>query len=258
MDLPPLTAGRLVVRRNRFVAEVVLDDGSTVLAHCPNTGSMLGCKAPGSRVWLSRATNPQRKLAWTWELVEADGVLVGLHTGRANALVREAIVAGRVPALAGYPTLRGEVAYGENSRIDLLLEAGGRPPCYVEVKSVTAAAAGGRGFFPDAVTARGAKHLREMTTLVAQGRRAVLVFCVQREQVRSVAPAEDIDPAYARGLRAAAAAGVEVLALGCTIRRAADGQPASIVLGESLPVRLTGRATPPPPAEPLPARRRGG
>jgi sugar fermentation stimulation protein A len=240
MNLPPLVAGRLVVRRNRFVAEVVLDDGGSVLAHCPNTGSMLGCQTPGSRVWLSHADNPLRKLAWTWELVEAGGALVGLHTGRANALVREAIVAGRVPALAGYPTLRGEVAYGENSRIDLLLEAAGRPPCYVEVKSVTAAADGGHGFFPDAVTARGAKHLREMANLVAQGRRAVLVFCVQRQGVRSVAPAEDIDPAYAQGLRAAVAAGVEVLALAGTIRLATDGQPASIVLGEALPVHLRG------------------
>lgn len=258
MELPPLTAGRLVVRRNRFVAEVRLDDGSSVLAHCPNTGSMLGCKTPGSRVWLSSAVNPQRKLAWTWELVEADGVLVGLHTGRANALVREAIVAGRVPALTGYPALRGEVAYGENSRIDLLLEAAGRPPCYVEVKSVTAAADGGHGFFPDAVTARGAKHLREMANLVAQGRRAVLVFCVQRQGVRSVAPAEDIDPAYARGLRAAVAAGVEVLALGGTIRLATAGQPASIVLGEPLPVLLTGRAATARPGAPLPAPGRGG
>lgn len=253
MELPPLVSGRLVMRHNRFVAEVCLDDGERVLAHCPNTGAMLGCKAAGSRVWLSRASNPQRKLAWTWELVEAEGVeaegasgvLVGLHTGRSNALVREAIVAGRIPVLAGYETIRGEVAYGENSRIDLLLEGGGRPPCYVEVKSVTLAGSDGTGLFPDAVTARGAKHLREMTSLVARGRRAVLAYCVQRGDVRCVQPAEHIDPAYGAALRAACAAGVEVLALRAVINLGTAGRPASIVLAEALPVCLGGGAAAP-------------
>lgn len=218
MHLPLLTEGRLVRRYQRFLADVTLADGSRVTAHCPNTGSMLGCMAPGSRVWLSAAANPARKLAWTWEMVEArPGVRVGLHTGRSNALVREAIEAGWVDALAGYSGIRGEVPYGEGSRIDLLLTAPDRPPCYVEVKNVTAAAEGGVALFPDAVTVRGARHLDEMAAQVAAGRRAVLVFCVQREDVTEVRPADAIDPHYGRRLRAALAAGVEVLALGARV-----------------------------------------
>ena len=151
----PLLEGRLLRRYQRFLADVDTAAG-IVTAHCPNTGSMQGCAEAGMRVWLSPAANPARKLAWTWELVEAlPGTLVGVHTGRSNALVREAIEAGRVPELAGYPTLRPEVKYGENSRIDLLLQAPGRADCYVEVKNVTAAVAGRIGYFPDAVTARG-------------------------------------------------------------------------------------------------------
>ncbi|MCK7492123.1 MAG: DNA/RNA nuclease SfsA [Comamonadaceae bacterium] len=151
-------------------------------AHCPNTGSMLGCAVPGSPVWLSRSDNPGRKYAWTWELVEVpEGAMVGIHTGRSNHLVREAIEGGTLPELAGYDTMRGEVPYGEQrSRIDWLLSGSGRPDCYLEVKNVTAAVRDGVAFFPDAVTARGTKHLQEMTALVRQGRRAVLCFCVQR------------------------------------------------------------------------------
>lgn len=233
MRLLSLVPGRLIQRRNRFVAEVRLDDGREVEAHCPNTGSMAGCKTPGSRVWLSPAENPERKLAWTWELVEADGTLVGLHTGRSNGLVEEAITLGRVPALAGYEKLRREVRYGENSRIDLLLESPDRPPCYVEVKNVTAAVAGGIGYFPDAVTTRGAKHLREMAGEVASGNRAVLVFCVQRGDVGEVRPADHIDPAYGHALREALVAGVEVLALGAWVR------PEAIELDRLLPVVVT-------------------
>lgn len=214
----PLVEGLLLRRYQRFLADVSLPDGRVVTAHCPNTGSMLGCKAPGSRVWLSPAANPARKLPWTWELVEvAPGVTVGVHTGRSNGLVREAIEAGRVPELAGYTGIRPEVKYGEGSRIDLLLQAAGRPDCYVEVKNVTAAVEGRIGYFPDAVTTRGAKHLREMSAMVAAGHRAVLVFCVQRTDVDGVRPADHIDPDYGRALRAALAAGVEVLALGARI-----------------------------------------
>ena len=217
MLFPSLLEGRLVRRYQRFLADVETA-GGLVTAHCPNTGSMLGCKDAGMRVWLSPAANPARKLAWTWELVEtAPGVIVGVHTGRSNALVREAIEAGAVPELAGYPTLRPEQRYGEGSRIDLLLQAPGRPDCYVEVKNVTAAVEGGVGYFPDAVTARGAKHLRELAAMVAAGHRAVLVFCVQRGDVAEVRPADHIDPAYGRALRDALAAGVEVLALGATV-----------------------------------------
>ena len=217
MLFPSLLEGRLVRRYQRFLADVETA-GGLVTAHCPNTGSMLGCKDAGMRVWLSPASNPARKLAWTWELVEtAPGVIVGVHTGRSNALVREAIEAGAVPELTGYPTLRPERKYGEGSRIDLLLQAPGRPDCYVEVKNVTAAVEGGVGYFPDAVTARGAKHLRELAAMVAAGHRAVLVFCVQRGDVAEVRPADHIDPAYGRALRDALAAGVEVLALGATV-----------------------------------------
>ena len=229
MFLPPLVAGRLLRRRNRFVAAVELPQG-VVDAHCPNTGSMLGCREPGSRVWLSAADKPGRKLTWTWELVEAAGSLVGIHTGRSNTLVREAIEAGTLPELAGYTNIRAEVPYGANSRIDLLLEAAGRPPCYVEVKNVTAAVSDGVGYFPDAVTARGTKHLREMMELVATGRRAVLCFCVQRADVAAVRPADHIDPVYGRTLRAALAAGVEVCALGARVGTDA------IVLESRLPV----------------------
>ncbi len=213
----PLLEGRLLRRYQRFLADV--DTAAGILtAHCPNTGSMQGCAEPGMRVWLSPATNPARKLAWTWELVEAlPGVVVGMHTGRSNALVREAIEAGRVPELTGYPTIRPEVKYGEGSRIDLLLTAPGRPDCYVEVKNVTAAVAGRIGYFPDAVTTRGARHLRETSAMVAAGHRAVLVFCVQRGDVDCVRPADHIDPVYGRTLREALAAGVEVIALGATV-----------------------------------------
>ena len=226
----PLLEGRLLRRYQRFLADV--DTAAGILtAHCPNTGSMQGCAEPGMRVWLSPATNPARKLAWTWELVEAlPGVVVGMHTGRSNALVREAIEAGRVPELAGYATIRPEVKYGEGSRIDLLLTAPGRPDCYVEVKNVTAAVAGHIGYFPDAVTTRGTKHLREMSAMIAAGHRAVLVFCVQRGDVDCVRPADHIDPVYGRTLREALAAGVEVIALGATVT------PAGIELERRLAV----------------------
>ncbi len=235
MRLPPLTEGRLVERRNRFVAAVAIGD-RVVEAHCPNTGSMLGCKTPGSRVWLSAAAKPGRKLAWTWEIVEVGGedqraVLVGLNTGRPNALVEEALRAGRLAELAGYADFRREVRYGrENSRIDLLLTGGGKPPCHVEVKNLTAAATGGVGFFPDAVTQRGTKHLREMMAVVAEGGRAALVFCVQRGDVAEVRPADAIDPVYGRTLREALAAGVEAYALRATV------STADITLTERLPI----------------------
>lgn len=227
---PPLMPGRLVRRYQRFLADVETAAGR-VTAHCPNTGSMAGCAAPGMPVWLSRADNPRRKLAWTWELVEvAPGLRVGVHTGRANRLVREALAAGRIEALQGYASVRGEVRYGAASRIDLLLEAPGRAPCYVEVKNLTAAVEGGVGFFPDAVTERGARHLREMAAQVAVGARAVLVFCVQREDVVEVRPADHIDPAYGAALRAAVVAGVEVVALGARVA------PDEIRLDRALPV----------------------
>src|SRR5574343_243807 len=182
---PPLLEGRLIRRYQRFLVDVETPDG-VLNAHCPNTGSMQGCLVPGSRVWVSPASNPARKLAWTWELVEtAPGVVVGVHTGRSNALVREALEAGLLPELAAYGRVRPEVRYGQGSRVDFLLQQAGLPDCYLEVKNVTAAVAG-----------RGRRHLEEMAAMVAAGRRAVLVFCVQREDVARVRPAVALDPAY--------------------------------------------------------------
>lgn len=231
----PLLEARLLRRYQRFLVDVECADGRVLTAHCPNTGSMQGCRTPGSRVWLSPAGNPARKLQWTWELVETSpGVLVGVHTGRSNALVREAIEAGQVPQLAGYTAIRPEVKYGERSRIDLLLQGQGRPDCYLEVKNVTAAVDQGIGYFPDAVTTRGARHLREMAAMVAAGHRALLVFCVQREDVAAVRPADAIDPAYGLALREAMAAGLEVMALGARVT------PDGITLCRRLPVEVPG------------------
>ncbi len=231
MKLPPLVEGRLLGRRKRFFADVDLGF-ETVVAHCPNTGSMLGCKEPGSRVWLSRADNNKRKLAWTWEIVEAlPGVPVGIHTGRSNALVAEALAAGLLPEMAGFERLRREVKYGrERSRIDLLLEWADGRLCYLEVKNVTAAVAAGIALFPDAVSERATRHLRELMAMVAEGHRAAVVFCVQRGDVGEVRPADAIDPDYGRTLRQALAAGVDAYAL------AAEVSPEEIRLVRRLPV----------------------
>lgn len=228
----PLVGARLLKRYKRFLADVTLDDGTAVTAHCPNTGSMLGCQTPGSRVWLSRSDNPKRKYPHTWELVELDdGVLVGINTGRSNALVREAIEAGVIGELVGYEEIRAEVRYGsERSRADFLL-TGSEGECYVEVKNVTAAVEGGIALFPDAVSARGSKHLRELMGVVRDGgKRAVLCFCVQRTDVNEVRPADDIDPTYGRALREAIDAGVEAIAY------RAELHPGAVVLAERVPV----------------------
>jgi sugar fermentation stimulation protein A len=212
---PPLVPGTLLRRYKRFLADVRLEDGSTITAHCPNTGSMLGCADPGSRVWLVHAPSPTRKYAYAWEMTElAGGRHVGVNTHRSNALVRESLEAGLLPALHGYTRIRPEAAYGqEGSRVDFLLSANGLPDCYLEVKNVTAAVHEGVALFPDAVSARGTRHLREMMHVVAAGARAVLLFCVQREDVTEVRPADAIDPLYGRTLREALAAGVEAFAL---------------------------------------------
>ncbi|NJD90169.1 MAG: DNA/RNA nuclease SfsA [Geobacter sp.] len=231
MKLPqPLTPGRLLQRYKRFLADVALADGSVVTAHCPNSGSMLGCAAPGSPVLLSRSDNPARKLAHTWELVQVDGSWVGINTGLPNRLAREGIEQGVVTELQGYGRIRQEVCYGaERSRIDLLLEEPGS--CYVEVKNVTLVE-GDVARFPDAVTTRGQKHLRELMAMVRDGARAVNFFVVQHAAARSVSPADAIDPAYGGLLRQAAAAGVELVAYQATIT------PEEIVLSRRLPVLL--------------------
>lgn len=229
----PLVKGTLIKRYKRFLADVTLDDGTVVTAHTANSGSMLGCCAPGSEVWLSPANNPARKLQWTWELVRVDGLLIGINTSHPNALAAEAVAAGTIPELAGYDTVRREVKYGKNSRIDLLLQGAGRPDCYVEVKNVTLFR-DGHAEFPDAVTARGAKHLEELIAMVAEGKRAVMLYMVQREQgdVAAFRVAHDIDPAYAAGLRVALAAGVEAICRTCVVTT--DG----IEVGPALPLAV--------------------
>ncbi len=233
MQFPdPLIRGRLQRRYKRFLSDITLDDGSEVVAHCANPGSMMGLAEPGAPVWLSPSRNPARKLKYSWELVEVDGGLVGINTGRANALVAEGLEAGKVPELAGYAGRRAEVRYGAKSRVDFLLEDPARPACYVEVKSVTLKRSPGLAEFPDAVTARGTKHLGELAEMVRQGQRAVLFFLVQRGDCDRVAPAADIDPAYAAALDRALAAGVEILCYQCNL------SPAGIALDERLPLAL--------------------
>lgn len=230
----PLEAGRLVRRYKRFLADIVSDAGEALCIHCPNTGSMLNCMGEGARVWFQRSNDPRRKLPGTWELVETpQGRLACVNTARANRLVEEALLDGVIEELAGFTALRREVAYGlESSRVDFRLDypAG---PAYVEVKSVTlgfgdtAVAA-----FPDAVTLRGAKHLRELAALARDGVRAVQLYCVNLTGIEAVRPASEIDPLYAAALREAVAAGVEVLAYGVEI------SPEEIRLSRRLPVIL--------------------
>lgn len=216
---PPLRSAVLLRRYKRFLADVQCDNGEQLTLHCANTGSMKNCAEPGSRVWYSDSGNLQRKYPCTWELVQVQqGAIAGINTARANALVQEAVAQGAVPALQGYDSsIRCEVKYGsENSRIDLLLEsapaaAAPGPRCFVEIKSVTLGE-DGTGYFPDAVTERGRKHLRELISVVQQGDRAVLFFCVQHTGVNCVRPADHIDPAYGRQLREAAREGVEIMA----------------------------------------------
>ncbi|ENA32924.1 MULTISPECIES: DNA/RNA nuclease SfsA [Pseudomonas] len=216
---PPLEEGLLIRRYKRFLADIETVTGETLTIHCPNTGSMLNCQAEGARVWFSRSNDPKRKLPGTWELVETPhGRLACINTSRANRLVEEALLAGAIPELAGFSALRREVAYGaENSRADFRLTYPSGE-VFVEVKSVTL------GYnmdcvaaFPDAVTVRGAKHLRELSALAREGARAVLLYCVNLTGIEAVRPADDIDPVYGRALREALEAGVEILAYGADV-----------------------------------------
>ncbi len=225
MKLPqPMIPGRLVRRYKRFLADVVLEDtGELITASTPNTGSMMSLLDEGNRVWLSVSDDPKRKYRYRWELVEVNGpagiALVGLNTSLPNRLAEEAIRAGLIPELAGFEAIRREVRFGEeNSRADLLLEAAGRPPVYVEVKNVTLSRSPGLAEFPDAVTQRGAKHLRELARVVERGLgRAAMIYMCQRTDAERCALAADIDPRYVEEWLRARDTGVEMYALACCI-----------------------------------------
>tara|TARA_R110002110_G_scaffold47711_1_gene143069 strand:+ start:550 stop:1254 length:705 start_codon:yes stop_codon:yes gene_type:complete len=214
----PLGEATLIRRYKRFLADVELANGDQMTIHCPNTGSMKNCAEPGFGVWYSTSDNAKRKYPHTWELASTGaGDMIGINTGAANRLVEEAIEADHIATLSGYETLKREVKYGqENSRIDMLLTAPDRPNCYIEVKSVTLLV-DGQGYFPDAVSTRGQKHLRELAEIAKSGDRAVLFFCVQHTGIESVAVAGEIDPGYAAEMQRALAAGVEVICYGCAI-----------------------------------------
>lgn len=227
-----LLPGILRRRYQRFFAEIELETGELITAHCPNTGSMRGLTEPELSVYVSRSTNPQRKLAYTLELVDASTSLVGVHTGRANRIAKEAIAEERISQLLGYEAIRQEVRYGQNSRIDLLLEnPATQQCCYVEIKSVTLREKQA-ALFPDAVTTRGAKHLDELAKVRSHNRRAIMFYLVQREDCEYFSPADNIDPLYGEKLRAATEKGVEIVAYCCQL------SPECIQVKQPLPVRL--------------------
>jgi len=229
-----LIEGRLLRRHKRFLADVELETGERVTAHCANPGSMLGLNAPGSRVWLSRSANPKRKLAYSWELIEVDlgrgATLVGINTSSPNGAVAAAIRSGLIPALRGYGGLRREVRYAGNSRVDILLEDPDRPPCYVEIKNVHLMRVAGLAEFPDSVTARGAKHLKALSQMTASGARAVMVYFVQRGDADRFTLAHDIDPTYAAAFAEATRAGVEALAVASEVTHEGLKLPRAIAL----------------------------
>ncbi|MGH1463833.1 MAG: DNA/RNA nuclease SfsA [Cognatishimia sp.] len=228
----PLIPATLLRRYKRFLADALLDDGTEITAHCANPGSMMGLKEAGSRIWLEPNDDPKKKLKYGWRLVDhQNGHMTGVDTSVPNRALRAALMAHQVPELAAYKTVRAEVKYGQNSRIDFLLTEAGKPDLYVEVKSVTLLREPAKAEFPDSVTARGTKHLAELTEMVHQGHRAMMFYLVQRTDADFVTLAEDIDPTYAAAFDVAIQAGVEVLAYDCQI------SPDEILLGAPLPFR---------------------
>jgi len=233
---PPLVPARLIKRYKRFLADVRFEDGTELTVHCPNTGSMLGLNMPGMRVWLRDTANPARKYRWSWELAEpVEGCLVGINTGTSNGLVNAALQTGLIPQLAVFDVIRREVSLG-SSRLDFLLTSSrGDERCYLEVKNVTTAGEAdepGVAVFPDAVSERASRHLRELIELKKEGYRCGLVYCVQREDIDVVCPAVNIDPVYAQTLELAEESGVELYALGATL------STSEVRLGRLLEVRL--------------------
>jgi sugar fermentation stimulation protein A len=224
--------GILIKRYKRFLADVKLDSGEIVTAHCANSGSMLGLKDEGNEVWLSPATNPNAKLNYKWEIVQAENVPVGINTSLPNKLVEEAILDGTISELQGYKNLKREMKYGENSRIDIFLSGStdGKPDCYVEIKNVTMSREKGMGEFPDAVTSRGTKHLKELGDMVDQGYRSVMLYLAQRPDIKGMRIASDIDPTYADALKVAKDKGVEAYCYKC------DVSPLAIKVNKTVPV----------------------
>jgi sugar fermentation stimulation protein A len=230
---PPLEAARLIRRRQRFLADIDLPGSGPTTAHCPNTGAMLGCQAPGSTVFVSRSDRASRRYPLTWELVDVAGTLVGINTARTNRLVAEALAAGRIHGFGAVTSIAAEVPVPDgHGRLDFCLRRRRGRPYYLEVKNVTAAVTGSIAQFPDAVSERATRHVTTLAGLRRRGYGAGLLFCVQRADVQTVVPADAIDPAYGAALRAAAAAGVDVLAYG------ADVSVDEIILHRPLAVRL--------------------
>jgi len=231
-----LLRGRLIQRYKRFLADIVLEDGREITAHCPNPGSMMGLKEAGTVVWVSPAANPKAKLGWRWDYVRrADGILAGINTNIPNALVKEALVDGRIPELVEYPDFRPEVRYREGSRVDFLLTGAGLPDCWLEVKNVHLMRTPGLVEFPDSVTARGAKHMGDLAAMRETGARAVVLFAVQMTGAERMSLAPDLDPGYARAFADARAAGVEALAYACRIDDP-DAPGAEVVLERRIPL----------------------
>ncbi|QPH55374.1 DNA/RNA nuclease SfsA [Pontivivens ytuae] len=228
---PPLVPATLLRRYKRFLADVILEDGREVTVHCANPGKMLGVSTPGARVWLQPATDPKRKLQWSWRLIELeDGHLAGIDTGVPNRIVGEALSARAIPELAPWQTIRPEVKYGENSRVDFHLSGGPGPDIWLEVKNVHLRREDTLAEFPDSVTTRGAKHLRELSARVAAGERAVMLYVIQRTDCDRIAMAADLDPAYAEAFERAADTGVEMICHGTRI------SPDGVQLAGALPV----------------------
>ena len=227
----PLVPATLIRRYKRFLADVRLEDGREVTAHCANPGSMIGLAEPGLKIWLEPNDDPKKKLKFGWRLVEhATGHFTGVDTSVPNRALRTALLAKSIPEVANYATVRPEVKYGEKSRVDFLLSDPELADLYLEVKSVTLMRQAGVAEFPDSVTARGTKHLRELSQMVEKGHRAMLFYLVQRTDAQQVDLARDIDPTYARAFAEARAAGVEVLAYGTHIT------PEEITIGSPLPI----------------------